>query len=151
MMMVLDNTENFPIEGFEKALLFLETADLRELQPKAVIPIDGDAVFAQVHEYETRPEETVDFENHTVYYDLHYLVSGKEYICGANVKGLKQKTAYNATDDIAFYEGPSHYGRFLLNPGEALLVASGEAHRPGCSVDKPEWVRKIVVKVKAHT
>jgi YhcH/YjgK/YiaL family protein len=154
IMMMLDSAVNFPVKGFEKALRFLETADLSKLQPGTVIPIDrdnrgdGDAVFARVHEYETRPEESIDFEDHSVYYDLHYIVSGTEYICGAKAQGLKQKTAYNAGDDITFYEGTSHYGKFLLNSGEALLIASGEAHRPGCSVDKPEPVRKIVVKIK---
>jgi YhcH/YjgK/YiaL family protein len=148
MMMVLDDTGNFPKESFEKALLFLKTADLSVLQPRDVIQIDDDMVFAQVQEYETQPEENIAFENHIAYYDLHYVVNGKEYIYSANAKGLRQKNAYNPKDDIAFYEEPPHYERFLLNAGEAVLIAPGEAHRSRCSVDKPGIVKKIVVKIK---
>jgi YhcH/YjgK/YiaL family protein len=148
---VFDDTGRFPRENLEKALRFLKVTDLGLLRPGVVTPIDGDEVFAQVQEYETRAEERLDFESHNVYYDLHYLVTGNEYIYCTTSRDLIPKTVYNRADDILFYEDPAWYGRFLLKAGNAAFIAPGDAHKPRCFVDKPETVRKIVVKVKAHT
>ena len=40
-------------------------------------------------------------------------------------------------------------GCVLLNTGDFIIVAPGEAHMAKCAVNGPEKVRKAVIKVKA--
>jgi YhcH/YjgK/YiaL family protein len=146
---VFDNADSTARDGLEKAMRFLEDNDLSALRPGSVQAIDGDTVFVQVQEYETRPESVLDFETHNVYYDLHYILSGTEYICCAHRKGMTPKTAYDHDNDITFYEDPIHYKRLSVKTGDAVFIAPTEAHKPRCTVDTPQRVRKIVVKIKA--
>ena len=88
---------------FQKAYAFLNRDDLGSL-PLGRVDIDGDAVFANVQEYDTVPAEEKQLEAHRRYYDVQFVVSGEE-------------------------------------------VAPEDAHKPGCALDAPCCVRKIVVKV----
>ena len=36
----------------------------------------------------------------------------------------------------------------LLLPGDMIVVAPEDAHKPRCAAGEPEFVRKVVVKVK---
>ncbi|MDR1221154.1 MAG: YhcH/YjgK/YiaL family protein [Treponema sp.] len=150
MIIIFDATDQIPVEGLKKAIRFLRDNDLSALSPDSIQAIDGDAIFAQVQEYDTNTENDLLFETHNVYYDLHYIVSGVEYICCASRKKLILKTPYDCNNDSAFYENPVHCRRLLLKAGDAIFIAPTEAHKPRCAWDNPQRVRKIVVKVKAH-
>ena len=39
-------------------------------------------------------------------------------------------------------------GTVLLLPGDMIVVAPEDAHKPRCAAGEPEFVRKVVVKVK---
>ena len=49
---------------------------------------------------------------------------------------------------MKFYEEPALSGTVLLLPGDMIVVAPEDAHKPRCCADGPEFVRKVVVKVK---
>ena len=50
--------------------------------------------------------------------------------------------------DVLFFKTPDIYGHVILHPGEFIVVAPEDAHMPGCCVDKPEYAKKVVVKVR---
>ena len=58
---------------------------------------------------------------------------------------LKEEQPEN---DLKFYEEPALSGTVLLLPGDLIVVAPEDAHKPRCAADGPEFVRKVVVKVK---
>ena len=43
---------------------------------------------------------------------------------------------------------PKEYGYVILNPGDFIVIAPEDAHMPGCCVDSPIQVKKVVIKVK---
>ena len=49
---------------------------------------------------------------------------------------------------VLFFKTPDIYGHVILHPGEFIVVAPEDAHMPGCCVDKPEYAKKAVVKVR---
>ena len=51
-------------------------------------------------------------------------------------------------NDVKFYEEPALSGTVLLLPGDLIVVAPEDAHKPRVAADGPEFVRKVVVKVR---
>ena len=61
-------------------------------------------VRAIVSEYETKEQNEMGYEAHREYIDIQYLISGEEKICCVPLEYLKEKVAYNAEKDVAFFE-----------------------------------------------
>ncbi len=138
-------------ERLEKAYEFLRNTDLASL-PAGRVPIDGDALFANVQEYTTRPAGTIPFENHERYADVQYIVSGHEliYVTGKEHIG-PVSVPYDEEGDITFYNGSTAPHHVLdLSPGESAVFFPDDYHRTQCSVDPehPVSVKKVIVKVK---
>ena len=62
--------------SFEQAFTFLRSTDLKSL-PTGRISIDGDAIYALVQEYQTKPVDQGKWESHKRYIDIQYIVSGE--------------------------------------------------------------------------
>ena len=106
-------------------------------------------VKAIVSEYTTKEVKDNGYEAHRQYIDIQYLISGKEKIKCLPLEYLKEKKAYSAENDAAFYEEngvkPSD---LLLDNGFFALFFPQDAHMPQLSVGNPESVKKVVIKVK---
>ena len=102
---------------------------------------------ANVQEYTTFPAAEGSFETHDLFFDIQYIISGKEQfgVCKRDGLVLKQD---NPDNDVKFYEEPEMSGTVLLLPGDLIVVAPEDAHKPRCAAGAPEFVRKVVVKVK---
>lgn len=106
-------------------------------------------VKAIVSQYTTKHENEYGFEAHRQFIDIQYLISGKEKVCCLPLEYLKETKAYNEENDAAFYK------EVLFKPQE-LLLGNGffaiffpqDGHMPQLCVDKPEKVKKVVIKVK---
>lgn len=55
-------------------------------------------------------------------------------------------TPYNEENDITFYKGEKSFTK--VSEGMFAIFFPNDVHMPGASVDKPQNVRKVVVKVK---
>lgn len=106
-----------------------------------------EGVTANVQEYTTIPAAEGSFETHDLFFDIQYIISGKEQfgVCKRDGLVLKQD---NPDNDVKFYEEPELSGSVLLLPGDLIVVAPEDAHKPRCAAGAPEFVRKVVVKVK---
>lgn len=135
---------------FKLAYEFLHRTDLADL-PAGEYPIDGDNVYAQVQDYVTEPESRRFWETHKVYFDVHYLVSGEEKIGYCPGTEMHHKQPYNEADEMYLYGGISqHEQHFIeMKPGDCMIIAPTDGHKPRCAVREGVPVRKIVVKVKA--
>lgn len=131
---------------FQKAYAFLNRDDLGSL-PLGRVDIDGDAVFANVQEYDTVPAEEKQLEAHRRYYDVQFVVSGEEVMQYAPLEGLAKVQPFDEDADFGLYCTPERPSSIVLRAGDVAVLAPEDAHKPGCALDTPCCVRKIVVKV----
>lgn len=109
--------------------------------------IDGDRLYAVVSSYATRRKEESKFEAHRKYIDIQFLVSGRELAWWAPVAGLRACQEYSDQNDAALY--PDGDGTpLLLGNSRFAVFFPQDAHMPCCLIDRPETVRKIVVKIR---
>ena len=111
--------------------------------------IDGDAVYAMVQRYRTRPVAQMQLEAHRRYIDIQYLVSGCEVIHWAALAGLAEPTKpYDAATDAALYATTPDMTPVLLQAGQFAILFPDDAHAPCCAWGDPAEVLKVVVKVE---
>lgn len=130
----------------EAALRYLQNLDPASLRP-GKYEIEGREVYAVVDEYLTKPREEKRWEAHRRYIDVQFIASGREMM-GCTPRSGMQSTEYNPEKDTEWLEGED--GKFLLaEPDTFVIFEPADAHMPGVSVESPEPVRKVVVKVLA--
>lgn len=133
-------------ERFREAYAFLEHTDLKAL-PLGRVDIDGDRLFASVQEYTTMAWEDCRYEAHNRYFDIQYVVEGREQFGYVKRAGLLETAPYSEAEDLVFFHEPAESGRVLLEAGDCAVVPPEDAHKPRCIAGMPCLVRKIVVKV----
>ncbi len=93
---------NYLEEKFCCAYKWLAETDIAALAVGSY-PIMGDTVVANVQEYTTKLPEEGLFETHEKYFDIQYVVSGKEQFGVCKRDSLKVKSRDEA-NDRKFYE-----------------------------------------------
>ena len=136
---------NYLEEKFVAAYKWLEEMDLAALSVGSY-QILGDQVVANIQEYTTIKPEEGSFETHEKFFDIQYVVSGKEQFGVCKRDGLVVKSRDEA-NDLIFYEEPEHSGSVFLEEGDLIVVAPEDAHKPRCQAGGPCEVKKVVVKV----
>jgi len=126
------------------AFAFLAGRDF-SADPPGRIELQGDALYALVQEYTTKPAEAGQWEAHRRYIDVQYLVRGCERIGFAPVETL-QAGAYIPEKDFLPLSGPG--SSLDLSAGYFAVFYPEDAHMPGLAVKGPESVKKVVVKVR---
>ncbi len=111
--------------------------------------IDGDAVYAMVQRYRTRPVAEMQLEAHRRYIDIQYLLSGREVIHWAALAGLAEpRKPYDAATDAALYATTPDMTPVQLQAGQFAILFPDDAHAPCCAWGDPAEVLKVVVKVE---
>ena len=129
----------------QKAFEFLMTEDLAAAAGGRY-EIDGKAIFAIVQDYETADPTTLKWEAHDLYLDIQYVASGRERIGIARRDGARVIDPYDRAKDIVFVEPVD--GDFLtMGDDRFLLLFPEDAHKVRARTDRPEKVRKVVVKI----
>lgn len=129
-------------------------AYLKSLTPDALPPLGEPVILrkgsisATSRRYDTRPAEALLFEAHRNDIDLHFLLSGREAVFCCPRQNLPDPNPYDSAKDCetaAFAANPLWVP---LRPKDFLILFPGEAHRPGCILDAPASVSKIVMKIR---
>ena len=76
-------------------------------------------------------------------------MEGAERIATADVRSLQVKTPYSEEKDIGFFTG-SASGSCLLRLGDFMVCFPSDAHKVAMMDQRPETVKKIVVKIKVE-
>lgn len=106
-------------------------------------------VKAIVSEYETKIVNEFGYEAHRDCIDIQYLISGEEVINSLPLEYLKEIKPYNKEIDAAFYEEVEVKPQaLLLGNGYFATLFPQDGHMPQLCVNKPEKVKKVVIKVK---
>jgi biofilm protein TabA len=141
--------------GLVAALDFLQGTDLTKL-PIGKTAIDGERLFALVHEYEPKTAGELKFEAHRRYWDVQFVVSGTERM-GWNARSrMTVSEAHDAELDVAFFQGTGSF--FDVPAGTFAIFSPSDVHMPGvrpelnvCGGESGQaggLVRKVVVKVE---
>lgn len=102
-----------------------------------------------VSEYYTKEENVYGYEAHREYIDIQYLICGSEKIRYLPIEYLKKTKPYNKELDAAFYvEDLLKPQELLLGNGYFAVLFPQDGHMPQLCVDKPNTVKKVVIKVK---
>ena len=130
---------------FGAAFEFLKRPDLAEIAPGRYA-LQGDALFAIVQDYETKPVERGVLEAHRRYIDIQYIVSGSESVGYAPFETQPETVAFSKEKDIGFYEGS--FALCPLQAGSLMILWPEDAHAPGLSSGASAKVRKVVIKIE---
>lgn len=148
--MVYDNIDNIKFyKGLSGdiylGLEFLKTVTLNrengvhELSPR---------VKAIVSEYQTREVNEYGFEAHRKFIDIQYLLRGSEKVFCLPIEELQETKPYQEDVEAAFYRTSIKPIEMTLGNGYFAIFYPQDGHMPGLCVEKPESVKKVVVKVQ---
>ena len=129
---------------FIKAFDFLQNTDLVNTESGKYV-LEGDRLFAMVQEYDSRNIEDCKLEAHRKYIDIQYIVSGEELIGVDLLKDQPSKEGYNENNDVIFFEADSSL--IKMESGMFAIFYPNDLHMPGAKVNRPEKVKKVVVKI----
>ena len=133
---------------FKRAFDWLLSTDFSKL-PLGKNEIDGQKLFANVQEYETKSIEESFFEAHRKYIDIQFLVSGEENIGWAKTEALSELEAYNPENDFHKLSGTASQ-TVKISGKTACILFPEDAHEPclNATEGKKEKVKKICMKVQ---
>jgi YhcH/YjgK/YiaL family protein len=150
--MILDKIDNCNMYFRKESILYdgmkFILEEFNENTPDGRYEIKGNDVYAVVQSYSTEAPENRKLESHKKYIDIQYIVSGRELMGWLPISELEIMTPYSEDKDVVFYHQKEGMSQFVLMPGIFAVFYPDDAHMPCCFVDKPEQVRKIVVKVR---
>ena len=145
----LENWKHYPFGAAWKHCVDFLTSLTPDSDEKKYT-LQGDEIFARVMSYKTRTPETAVLETHRNYVDIQTVLSGGERIEWFYKDGLTVDTPYDELKDAEFYTrvgtGPAHVDVF---PGTFVMLFPQDAHMPALMLEeKPELIKKVVVKIK---
>ena len=105
-------------------------------------------VKAIVSEYETKVKNEAGFEAHRKNIDIQYLLKGEERIACMPIEKLTETEPYSEEKDAAFYAVEGVVAQTMtIGGGYFAIFFPQDGHMPQLCGDKPEMVKKVVVKV----
>lgn len=148
--MIIDtirNCDSYPFErgSIKRAIEFLRTTDFSKYSDGKHI-IDEDLMHVIVSTYTTENGTEKLFEAHRKYIDIQFMIRGRESIYWSPLENLSPRNQYSEDDDIIFFQGVN-LTLLPMKEGYFCIFFPEDAHKPGCISDKPEKVRKAVIKI----
>src|SRR5690606_31545993 len=135
--------------AWEKAFAFLQNLSPEAEEKKYII--EGDDIFAVVMSYPTKEETSPEakLEAHRKYADIQMALIDSERIAVYPTHTLRNKTPYDATKDLEFFEYPGKAPfQCSLYPGSFVFLLPQDAHMAGLETGNTGKVmKKVVVKI----
>lgn len=147
--MIIDHIENLGLytnlgDRIALALKYISETDFSTVE-KGKYAIDGNAVYAAVSEYQTKPISECKTEAHKNYIDVQFIVSGEEAMGFTRLKNQTPSIAYNEEKDCVFYNEPTSLVNF--EAGMFAIYFPTDLHQPCIRIGEGCMVKKVVVKV----
>lgn len=148
--MVIDKLKNsglysFKNERIKTALEFLTETDFSKIED-GKYEIDGENIYYIKTKYLTKQTEEAQLEAHKKYIDVQYVLKGSEKIGYLPFNNQTVFKEYDDENDYMLFNENCDY--IMLNEGMFAIFFPGDLHKPGIKIEKPEEVKKIVIKVK---
>ena len=147
--MIKDKIENAKIyynlsDNIKNGLNWLEAIDLNKLEDGKYMIKDND-VYASIQTYTTKTDAY--YESHRRYIDIQYLINGKEKIGVTDLSNCETCIEYDKERDLEFYNITTKEEFIELQEGSFAIFYPHDAHKPSIAIEKPNEVKKVVVKV----
>ena len=110
--------------------------------------LSGDDLYALVQSYDTSAAAERKFEAHRAYADIQYVAAGTEVIECAPLASLSPLGSHNAEKDFTLFANPPASTPVRLEPGQFVVLFPHDAHKPGCTAERPLRIKKVVIKVR---
>ena len=152
--MVIDKLENAYLYAglsakIEKGLGVLKDKKL-STKKDGRYDINGDNLYYIIQRYTTKPIKEGRLEAHKKYIDIQFIASGEEMIGHSLVGQLDIQEPYNEAKDVVFYKVPDEINTIKLSKGMFCILFPQDGHMPGCQLNGPSDVVKVVVKLKTN-
>ena len=99
-----------------------------------------------VSEYATKVKNENGFEAHRKYIDIQFPIEGLETVKCCPIDFLEVSTVYNEENDYILFSDKD--GSMLtIGNGYFIVLFPDDGHMPQLCVDKPEFFKKITLKV----
>ncbi|MBW9353103.1 YhcH/YjgK/YiaL family protein [Citrobacter sp. EC_71] len=150
--MITDELRSLPSSGLHPVLqeaLTLAVAARPQEKPPGRYELQGDNIFMNVMQFATQSPEQKKAELHQQYIDIQVLLSGEERILFGMTDSARQCEERHAEDDYQLCNHIADEQALTLKPGRFAIFMPGEPHKPGCAVEEPGEIKKVVIKVRA--
>ncbi|WP_026971575.1 YhcH/YjgK/YiaL family protein [Aliagarivorans marinus] len=107
---------------------------------------EQDAFLILTHA-DTEPTAVRKAEIHKQYIDVQILVSGEEKLGYTNELNPSDLELQHLENDVKFYSDVDAEQFVTLGAGDFAVFFPNQPHRPLCAVDKPQNIRKAIVKI----
>lgn len=143
----LQNAHLYPLgDAWAKAFEFLKTLDAGSQDGE--YPLNGEAMFARVMSYDTKPPSQAKFEAHRKYADIQSTLEGAEGIAVINIHQLTEAKTYDEASDVSFFETPESIPALVdVHPGSFVFLLPQDGHMPQLEVGSSRTIKKVVVKI----
>ncbi|EGT0620818.1 TPA: YhcH/YjgK/YiaL family protein [Citrobacter braakii] len=150
--MMSDELRSLPSAGLhpvlQQALTLAVAANPQEKTPGRY-ELQGDNIFMNVMQFATQSPEQKKAELHREYIDIQVLLSGEERILFGMTDSARQCEEMHVEDDYQLCSQIADEQAMVLKPGRFVIFMPGEPHKPGCVVQAPMDIKKVVIKVRA--
>ncbi len=126
-------------EALDKYIEFLKTVSADT--PKGKYTLEDGTIYYVSEITQMLPSEK-PYESHKKYIDIQFILSGTEDMEYADITAVTETEAYNDEDDAALHEGDGIM--LTLKPGDFVVFAPMDAHKPGCGTGNS---KKVIIKV----
>ncbi len=132
----------------KKAIEWLKDTDFSSLEPQKIV-IDGDNMFVNILDATSDVVENKKVEAHNKYIDIQFSPNGGEIIgYGLFDESLEVTSDRLEEKDVINYATAKDEKFLVLDKGCYGIFFPSDLHRPGCCVDAPADIKKVVVKIK---
>ncbi len=115
---------------------------------KGRVDIDGDTIYMNFAEYETKIKDDAIAEAHKKYIDVMCMIEGTETIYVKDTEKLSNITSeYTEENEALLADLDDDMTPIRLEAGSFVILFPQDAHAPGCVADNPQKVKKIIGKV----
>ena len=110
--------------------------------------VNGDRIYINAIEYDTKAEEACIFEAHRKYIDVMLLLEGEEYIGYTPLSNCKTVTMeYSEKDECCLAKLEPAMMKVRMLPGDVCILFPEDAHAPSIACEESVHVKKLIAKV----
>ncbi len=131
----------------QTAVNYLKNTDFSTME-KGVHEVQSKDILAIVDELTTKPVHELRPESHRRYIDVQYVWQGHERMGVTNDTGKYEVVEDRLKkDDVQFFRSVENETFIDVPIGTFAIFFPTDIHRPGCIIDTPAEVKKVIMKV----
>ena len=125
---------------------------LRKLEKESFVKgrhaVDGEKIYINAIEYDTKQESAVSMEAHRAYIDVMLLLEGEERIGYCQTEQLSNITKeYSDAGDALLAELEADCSWVTMTSCDVVIFFPEDAHAPGAELNGQKHIRKLIAKV----